>query len=62
MLRARAIPCLLLKGDGLVNTERFKEPKHVGDSINAARRPFSNCMQACTPVSYRAAASIRWFS
>ena len=37
MLRARAIPCLLLKGDGLVKTVRFKEPKYVGDPINAVK-------------------------
>ncbi len=37
MLRTRVIPCLLLRGDGLVKTVRFKEPKYVGDPINAVR-------------------------
>lgn len=37
MFRARVIPCLLVKGDGLVKTIRFKEPKYVGDPINAVR-------------------------
>ena len=37
MFHARVIPCLLLKGDGLVKTVRFKEPKYVGDPINAVK-------------------------
>lgn len=37
MFRSRAIPCLLLKGDGLVKTVRFKNPKYVGDPINAVK-------------------------
>ena len=37
MLRARAIPCLLLQGQGLVKTVKFKEPKYVGDPINAIK-------------------------
>jgi imidazole glycerol-phosphate synthase subunit HisF len=37
MLKTRVIPCLLLKGSGLVKTKRFKEPKYVGDPINAIR-------------------------
>ena len=37
MLRARVIPCLLLRGAGLVKTVRFKNPKYVGDPINAIR-------------------------
>lgn len=37
MLRHRAIPCLLLKGDGLVKTIRFGQPKYVGDPINAVK-------------------------
>lgn len=37
MYRNRIIPCLLLKGDGLVKTIRFKEPKYVGDPINAVK-------------------------
>ncbi|MEI9852618.1 MAG: AglZ/HisF2 family acetamidino modification protein [Sphingomonas sp.] len=36
-LAARVIPCLLLRGDGLVKTVRFKDPKYVGDPINAVR-------------------------
>jgi cyclase len=37
MLRPRIIPCLLLQQDGLVKTRRFRNPKYVGDPINAIR-------------------------
>ena len=37
MLKTRVIPCLLLKGQGLVKTVQFKDPKYVGDPINAVR-------------------------
>ena len=37
MLFTRYIPCLLLKGDGLVKTVNFKNPKYVGDPINTVR-------------------------
>ena len=37
MLQTRAIPCLLLKGDGLVKTVGFRQPKYVGDPINAVK-------------------------
>ncbi len=37
MLRTRVIPCLLLRGEGLVKTTRFNEPRYVGDPINAIR-------------------------
>lgn len=37
MFRARVIPCLLLHGQGLVKTVRFKQPTYVGDPINAVR-------------------------
>ena len=37
MLRPRIIPCLLIHKGGLVKTQRFKEPKYVGDPINAVR-------------------------
>src|SRR5215213_2422347 len=37
MLRHRAIPCLLLKGAGLVKTVGFRQPKYVGDPINAVK-------------------------
>jgi cyclase len=37
MLRARIIPCLLVHQGGLVKTQGFKEPKYVGDPINAVR-------------------------
>ncbi len=37
MLKTRVIPCLLLRGRGLVKTTRFKEPKYVGDPINAIK-------------------------
>lgn len=37
MLRARVIPCLLLRNGGLVKTSRFGEAKYVGDPINAVK-------------------------
>ena len=37
MLRPRIIPCLLVKDKGLVKTVQFKNPKYVGDPINAVR-------------------------
>lgn len=36
-LRPRIIPCLLMKGGGLVKTVGFGDPKYVGDPINAVR-------------------------
>jgi imidazole glycerol-phosphate synthase subunit HisF len=37
MLRYRVIPALLLSDGGLVKTVKFKNPKYVGDPINAIR-------------------------
>lgn len=37
MLYPRIIPCLLVKDKGLVKTIIFKNPKYVGDPINAVR-------------------------
>ncbi len=37
MLRPRIIPCLLVHEKGLVKTVNFKNPKYVGDPINAVR-------------------------
>lgn len=37
MLRPRIIPCLLVHNGGLVKTIGFKEPKYVGDPINAVK-------------------------
>ena len=37
MLYPRIIPCLLVKDKGLVKTVNFKNPKYVGDPINAVR-------------------------
>lgn len=37
MLRARVIPCLLLRNGGLVKTFEFKDAKYVGDPINAVK-------------------------
>lgn len=37
MLKHRVIPILLLQDDGLVKTTKFKNPKYVGDPINAIR-------------------------
>ncbi|MFO7256967.1 MAG: AglZ/HisF2 family acetamidino modification protein [Bacteroidota bacterium] len=37
MLRTRIIPCLLLKGQGLVKTIKFQSPTYIGDPINAVK-------------------------
>lgn len=37
MLRHRVIPCLLLSGDGLVKTTKFRSPAYIGDPLNAIR-------------------------
>jgi len=37
MLYPRIIPCLLVHNKGLVKTEKFKNPKYVGDPINAVK-------------------------
>jgi len=37
MLYPRIIPCLLVHNKGLVKTVNFKQPKYVGDPINAVR-------------------------
>lgn len=36
-IRPRIIPCLLLRGNGLYKTVRFKNPIYVGDPINTVR-------------------------
>lgn len=37
MLRPRIAPCLLVSNGGLVKTVRFKDPKYVGDPVNAVK-------------------------
>lgn len=37
MYRPRVIPCLLLRGHGLVKTRKFKDAVYVGDPVNAVR-------------------------
>lgn len=37
MFRSRVIPCLLLRGQGLVKTRRFADPTYIGDPVNAIR-------------------------
>lgn len=37
MNKTRVIPVLLLRGQGLVKTVKFKEPRYVGDPINSVR-------------------------
>ena len=37
MYKKRIIPCLLLRGNGLVKTRKFKDPIYIGDPVNAAR-------------------------
>ncbi len=37
MKKTRVIPVLLLRSQGLVKTFKFKDPKYIGDPINAVR-------------------------
>ena len=37
MLRSRVIPCLLIHNKGLVKTVQFKNPKYLGDPLNAVK-------------------------
>jgi cyclase len=37
MLRSRITPCLLVHNKGLVKTIAFRDPKYVGDPINAVK-------------------------
>jgi imidazole glycerol-phosphate synthase subunit HisF len=37
MLRPRISPCLLVHDKGLVKTVKFKDPKYVGDPLNAVK-------------------------
>jgi len=37
MLQNRLIPCLLVKDGRLVKTEKFRNPRYVGDPVNAAK-------------------------
>jgi imidazole glycerol-phosphate synthase subunit HisF len=37
MLRPRISPCLLIQNKGLVKTVKFKDPKYVGDPLNAVK-------------------------
>lgn len=37
MLYPRILPCLLVHNKGLVKTVKFKDPKYVGDPINAVK-------------------------
>lgn len=37
MLRSRITPCLLMHEGGLVKTRQFKDPKYVGDPLNAVK-------------------------
>jgi len=37
MLKNRVIPTLLLQDGGLIKTRKFKQPKYVGDAVNAIR-------------------------
>jgi imidazole glycerol-phosphate synthase subunit HisF len=37
MLRPRITPCLLVQDGGLVKTKNFRDPRYVGDPINAVK-------------------------
>lgn len=36
-MQARVIPCLLVRGNGLVKTKKFKDAVYVGDPVNTVR-------------------------
>ena len=36
-MRPRVIPCLLLRGRGLVKTTKFRNPSYVGDPVVAVK-------------------------
>ena len=50
MVRARLIPCLLIKNNGLVKTTKFADPRYLGDPINAVK--IFNDMEADELVVY----------
>lgn len=37
MIDTRVIPCLLLKGKGFFKTQKFKDPRYLGDPINVLK-------------------------
>lgn len=37
MQNIRVIPCLLIRGQGLVKTRKFKDPVYIGDPVNVMR-------------------------
>jgi cyclase len=37
MNKKRVIPCLLLRGNGLVKTKKYKDAVYIGDPVNAVR-------------------------
>jgi cyclase len=37
MIQARVIPCLLLRGNSLVKTTKFKDAVYIGDPVNTVR-------------------------
>jgi imidazole glycerol-phosphate synthase subunit HisF len=37
LIFTRIIPCLLLRGNGLVKTKKFKDAVYIGDPVNAVR-------------------------
>jgi imidazole glycerol-phosphate synthase subunit HisF len=37
MLKTRVIPCLLVLNGGLIKTIKFKDPRYIGDPINAIK-------------------------
>ena len=37
MTQARVIPCLLIRGNGLVKTRKYKDSVYIGDPVNAVR-------------------------
>ena len=41
-LRPRAIPVLTVRGEGLVKTIQFKEPRYIGDPLNSVKI-FNDC-------------------
>lgn len=37
MTKARVIPCLLIQGNRLVKTKKFRDPVYIGDPVNSVR-------------------------
>ena len=48
MLKSRIIPCLLMSEGNLVKTQKFQNPKYIGDPLNAVRILLKACVSLST--------------